>query len=1268
MEESEGRRSRDRRWLRVAAAADILEVSQHTLRRWADAGLVPCRRTPSGQRQFLRGDLTRFLDDHGPGSNGDGRDGRSAGRPFAGVRRTVARAEDPCVALELIARTVADQLGVTECLVCEHDEASDALACHSASGGLTVPLGDRPGTREMLAGSRAVHENGRLYVPFGVGTDVNGCLILGVPEAGDLSAEDLAVAGDAGDLAALAVNRLQTSRLRAEQKAHVESLLLAGRSITSSLVLQDVLDAVAREVVDTFAADYCVIWEYAEDEDALVERAGFGVDAGYSVDDDVVLLVERPKEREILSSREPVLETVSDPALDEQSRESMQRWGEKTCLSVPLRFGDETLGLLVICETGSERHFTAVEIELARGLANQASAAVHNARVFHDLQERHAELESRARRERLLNELSLELSSSLDPRTVLDSASRRISALLAASGCEMWAQRDDDDVECLAAWVDGEVVEDWVGRRFSLDHWAATRLVMEHGETVAIASLDDPRLGTAERAIMAEWDQRSLLATPMRARGRTLGTLEITQSGRDRVFTEEEVATAESCARMTALAVDNAMLYERQTDHARRLTSLLEAGRAITSSLDVQDVLAALVRTAAASLGCPEALIYEYDPEADTLTMRSVIQEQPTVYQDLDKPYSLDEYPSDRVLLESGDLVVETISDLGLPDDVRQSMERHGEKTCLTVPLRFSGKRLGMLTLVETAAERTFTEADLEFARGFGEQAAMALHNAQLFENIKGMHLGNLRALSSALTAKDFYTIGHTARVAAYAVMLAAELGWPARAIQQLEEATYLHDIGKIAVSDRVLLKSGALTEEEWALMKQHPTISAEIIEALLDDDFVAGVRHHHERWDGGGYPDGLAGERIPLIARLLCLVDSYDAMSSRRVYRQALSAEQCLEELRRCSGTQFDPAMVEVFLRVLGRMAQQREVLQAAADEAAARIDAGDHVVLRQPEDAGKAEYARILRILRETRLSHAGVEAITTESPVDELRCMIVVDGDDDDTTAIATGDVEFADDLELETFAGRRSDANVVTVDRWGTWIGAAAPIRGDDGSVVGLVAASRSPRDGLPAGVLGSAVTDTFSQIMHTAGARQTRAEIESMTDALTGLYNHRRFHELLRDTVEGARTADGEVAMLFCDIDRFKQLNDRHGHLVGDDVLRRVSRIMVSCVRRGDVAARYGGDEFGVLLHSADMDTAMEVAERIRERVAELWVGRGDAATTISIGVATLAGHQDAKELLASADRAMYAAKDGGRNRVVRADTLEVAPAHLASQL
>ena len=408
------------------------------------------------------------------------------------------------------------------------------------------------------------------------------------------------------------------------------------------------------------------------------------------------------------------------------------------------------------------------------------------------------------------------------------------------------------------------------------------------------------------------------------------------------------------------------------------------AGRAVTSSLVIEDVLAALVRTAATSLGFPEALIFEYDAEADTMTMRSVYQEDPTVYEDFDKPYPLSEYPSDRLLLESDDIVVETISDPDLPADVRESMERHGEKTCLTVPLRFGATRLGMLTLVETAAEREFSEADLEFARGFGEQAAMAMHNAHLFENVKGLHLGNLRALSSALTAKDIYTIGHTARVAAYAVLLAAELGWTPRRIQLLEEATYLHDIGKIAVADRVLLKSGALTDEEWALMRQHPTISAEIIEALLDEEYVAGVRHHHERYDGTGYPDGLAGRTSPSSPGSCAWWTRTTPCRRAASTGRRSPTTSASTELRSCSGTQFDPELVDAFVRVLGDLAAQREELQVAAEEAAARIDAADHAVLRRPEDVARAEYARILRGLRQTRLAHPEVEALFTTAPI--------------------------------------------------------------------------------------------------------------------------------------------------------------------------------------------------------------------------------------------------------------------------------------------
>ena len=1283
-----------RRWLRVAAAADLLDVSQHTLRRWADTGLVPSRRTPSGQRQFQRSALERLLADRGaasrgavgprPSRNGNGDGDGDVAKAFVEVSRAFTGAEDPQSALELIARRVAEAVHVPECLIYEHDASLDILisrACYEVepSGwdglGRVFLLSDQPVERALLEKGEpleerladplvdpdtraALEEWGQkscLSIPFGFGAKANGYLVLfETREDRRFSQEDVERAQSYGDLAAMAIYRGQMQRRQKKQATRMASLLDAGRTITSSLVLEDVLDAIAHKVVDGLEAQFCLIWEYVPGEDELVVRAAYDVEGGHVPPEKVVRLAERPSVRAILQGSVPVLEALSRPHPDAHARASLEKWGEKTRLSLPLRFGDERLGLLVLGETKRERRYSAEELEVAQGLAIQAAVAVHNARVYRDIQSKNDELVARARRERLLNDLSLELSSSLDLDKVLESAARRISAILDASGCDIYSCEDDDSLVCRAACLNGEIVESWVGQRFSLREWTASRQAIAERATVAIASLDDPHLGAAERALLQRWDQRAILVTPMEVRGRILGTLELVQTGRGREFTAEEIATAEACARMAALAVDNATLYRHQADRAQQLSSLLDAGRAITSSLVIEEVLDALGRTAAATLGCPEALIFEYDPVDETLAMRSMIQDVPTVYEDVNKPYLVSDYPSDRELLDNNVLVVETISDPGLPADVRRTMEQHGEKTCLTVPLNFGGEPLGMLTLTETVTERVFTDEELEFARGLGEQAAMALHNARLFENVKGLHLGNLKALSSALIAKDFYTIGHTARVAAYAVLLAKELGWGLREVQQLEEATYLHDIGKIAVSDRVLLKSGALTDEEWTLMKQHPVISAEIIEALLDEKYVAGVRHHHERFDGGGYPDGLAGAAIPEVARLLCVVDSYDAMSSRRVYRSALTYEECRQELRACRGSQFDPGMADAFMRVLDWMDEQWQTLETAASEAAARISAADHGVLREPADQQRPEYARVLTTLREVRRAHPLVDTMVTETRVDQLRCMIVVDSDEDAETAVAIGHVAFSSDLEVETFAGRRHEANVVYVDGWGTWLSAAAPIRDDHGTIVGLVATCKKAMEGLGIHGLRSAVGDAFAGIVRSAAARQTRAEIESMTDSLTGLSNHRHFQESLNEQVDAALLDQGDLALLFCDIDNFKELNDLHGHLVGDGVLRAVGRVLAASIRRGDVAARYGGDEFALLLLGADATQALQVAERIRERVEELGVGPGDEHPSISIGFATLPGDgAGKKELLASADRAMYAAKKRGRNRVVQ---------------
>ena len=195
------------------------------------------------------------------------------------------------------------------------------------------------------------------------------------------------------------------------------------------------------------------------------------------------------------------------------------------------------------------------------------------------------------------------------------------------------------------------------------------------------------------------------------------------------------------------------------------------------------------------------------------------------------------------------------------------------------------------------------------------------------------MSLQMIRTLASTIEAKDEYMKGHSYRTAQYAGMIARELGCDKAEIRNLKNAAYLHDVGRIGIPDSILNKPSRLTEEEFGLIKAHTVIGADILKNITLIGHVAEVaRSHHERYDGKGYPDGLKGEEIPVQARIVAVADSYDAMSSRRIYRDALTREQILEELRENSGTQFDPEIARVMIRMLeeGKV----EITDKAADE----------------------------------------------------------------------------------------------------------------------------------------------------------------------------------------------------------------------------------------------------------------------------------------------------------------------------------------------
>jgi HD-GYP domain-containing protein (c-di-GMP phosphodiesterase class II) len=235
----------------------------------------------------------------------------------------------------------------------------------------------------------------------------------------------------------------------------------------------------------------------------------------------------------------------------------------------------------------------------------------------------------------------------------------------------------------------------------------------------------------------------------------------------------------------------------------------------------------------------------------------------------------------------------------------------------LAVPLQRQDQVLGCLFALDKITG-DFDSQDSKLLNSIANESAIYLENAMLFDDVHGLMMGLLHSLTSAVDAKDAYTCGHSERVAALSRQLTLEAQLPESLAERVYMAGLLHDVGKIGVPESVLQKTGRLTPEEFELMKKHPQIGARILRDVKQiGDLIPGVLHHHERYDGQGYPAQLTGEHIPIMGRIICLSDCFDAMTSNRTYRKALPLEVALTEIRRCSGTQFDPVLTEAFLKI---------------------------------------------------------------------------------------------------------------------------------------------------------------------------------------------------------------------------------------------------------------------------------------------------------------------------------------------------------------
>ncbi|HEX9919868.1 MAG TPA: HD domain-containing phosphohydrolase [Candidatus Methylomirabilis sp.] len=355
----------------------------------------------------------------------------------------------------------------------------------------------------------------------------------------------------------------------------------------------------------------------------------------------------------------------------------------------------------------------------------------------------------------------------------------------------------------------------------------------------------------------------------------------------------------------------------------KQLASIYEASQGMVSILDLKALLRKVMGLMSPLLGFDRALLFLVDKGKAGLRIAQGVGELEGF---------ASSFPEYRVSLEDRDHLLAQVANRkepawggelpeparDLPDPLLQILNR---QSFMAVPLLSRGKAIGALVADRKSGPLPISPADRDLVMTFCNQIAIALENARLYEDLKDSYISSVQSLALALEAKDPYTRGHSERVTAYALQITEEMGLGKEISEALQCAGLLHDIGKIGIEEGILHKRGILEREEYEVMKRHPLIGANILHPISfsgEDLFL--IRHHHESFDGGGYPDGLSGGHIPIGARILKVADSYDAMTSDRPYRSGLSTGKAKAELFAKSGQQFDPSVVEAFLRVLER------------------------------------------------------------------------------------------------------------------------------------------------------------------------------------------------------------------------------------------------------------------------------------------------------------------------------------------------------------
>ena len=762
---------------------------------------------------------------------------------------------------------------------------------------------------------------GWMGVPLSARGQVIGALTIDSKQPGAYTLTEARLAQVFANQAAIAIENARLFAETRQRQSELSTLLRISKTVSSSLDMKNVLEQVAFSMAHLLHLEWSVLSIYDPNTRSLRTAVEYSIDGGFTMEEigKQYNLDDYPATAQILYQNEPLLIHINDPEA-EPAEKALLREIEVACaLLLPIVIAGRTVGLAELYTPNEHREFSQDEIRLAQALADQAAIAIANAQLFSETRQRLSEIEA-------VNRISKGLRLAHGMEDMLPTLLKETSVILGIEAGVIWLL-DPLDQQLHQKAASGWFLD--IQESAMRPGEGIAGKVYQTGESyISQEFSSDPYTREATRAqVPSQWGGTCV---PLRAGHEVIGAFFISVQF-PRQLTDQENRFLSTIAEIAGSAIHRAQLNTMIQNQLQRLLALRAIDSAISASLDLHLTLNLLLEHVLSELHVDAACVLLAAPYTYTLQFAAGRGFYSTAFQQVLLYFG--EGLAGRVAVQQSAI---TISDLSQLDIYLQSNMAQQERFVFYtgVPLIAKGQVKGVLEVYHRSS--FFAPPDwLDFLDALAAQAAIAIDSAQLFTDLQRSNSeitlaydNTLEGWVKMLDLRDHETEGHTQRVTEMTLDLAQEMGLPDEDLIHIRRGALLHDIGKMAVPDPILLKPGPLTEEEWVIMRQHPQRAFDMLASIPFLRLALDIPYcHHEKWDGTGYPRGLRGEQIPLSARIFSIIDCWDALTNDRPYRVAWSKEKALAYLLEQSGKHFDPEILEIFLQMQNALTTHPEI-----------------------------------------------------------------------------------------------------------------------------------------------------------------------------------------------------------------------------------------------------------------------------------------------------------------------------------------------------